>query len=83
MKNINIEYNFEMGFVNRRVNKLYIARNKRGLTQAQTAILAKTTQPTYSRIESGVTAYPDPVIMRRLATIFKIDVKRLRETARI
>jgi transcriptional regulator with XRE-family HTH domain len=60
-----------------------IARLKRGLSQAQMARLVHTTQPTYSRIESGVTFQPDEEIIRRISTVLKIQPRRLREKARV
>jgi transcriptional regulator with XRE-family HTH domain len=70
-------------FVNRRANNMLIARIKRGLSQTQMARMLDTSQPTYSRIESGATEYPDPNIMRKIGATLKIDPNRLRRAARL
>jgi transcriptional regulator with XRE-family HTH domain len=63
----------------KRATKMRVARLKLGLNQEQLAHLAGTTQPTYSRIESGYTRQPDEEILERVAQILEVPKNRLFE----
>jgi transcriptional regulator with XRE-family HTH domain len=59
-------------------NKMRVARLKRGLSQSQMAVLVDTSQPTYSRIESGLIAEPkDKEILQRIADFLKVPLNDL------
>jgi transcriptional regulator with XRE-family HTH domain len=57
--------------------KMREARRKKGLSQEYVARAAGTTQPTYSRIESGFIQQPDKEIVRRIAEILEVPIDDL------
>lgn len=60
-----------------RATEMRVARLKLGLNQEQLAHLAGTTQPTYSRIESGYTRQPDEELVQRIAEILEVPIDDL------
>jgi len=74
----------ELNNIIKQSSNMRIARLKRGLSQSQMARLVGTSQPTYSRIESGETREPkDEEIIDRIAIVLNMKKRRLREKARI
>jgi transcriptional regulator with XRE-family HTH domain len=57
--------------------KMRTARQKKGVSQEQMARFVGTTQPTYSRIESGSIQQPDAEIVRRIAEILGVPANEL------
>lgn len=72
------EEDLQTAFI-KRANKMRAARLRKGYSQSQMARLVGTTQPTYSRIESGYTRQPDEEILERVAQILEVPKKYLLE----
>jgi transcriptional regulator with XRE-family HTH domain len=53
------------------------ARRRKGFSQEYVACKAGTTQPTYSRIESGFIQHPDKDIVQRIADILEVPLDEL------
>jgi transcriptional regulator with XRE-family HTH domain len=70
------EENLQTAFI-KQANKMRAARLKRGLSQSDMARLVGTSQPTYSRIESGFIQKPDEEILKRIAESLKIRIDDL------
>ena len=68
----------------RRANNMRIARLKRGLSQTDMAKLIGTTQPTYSRIETGFVTNPkDEELIPKIAKVLGMKPRHLRESVRL
>ena len=77
---ISAEEALQTAFVRRAKKKPKTIRSARltaGLSQAQMADLAGTTQSTYSRIESGFIQKPDEDILKRIAEILTVPADQL------
>jgi transcriptional regulator with XRE-family HTH domain len=61
----------------KRASKMRVARLSKGYSQTDMARLTGTTQPTYSRIESGFIQEPDEVILKRISEILKVPTDDL------
>jgi len=57
--------------------KMREARRKKGFSQEYVARIAGTTQPTYSRIESGFILQPERGIVQRIAEILEVPIDDL------
>jgi len=53
------------------------ARKKKGFSQEYVARVAGTTQPTYSRIESGFIQQPEKEIVQRIAEVLEVPIDQL------
>jgi len=61
----------------RQVNKIRAARINKRYSQAQMADLVGTTQPTYSRIESGHIQKPDKEVLIRISKVLQVSTEEI------